>query len=182
MNETQLTITGNLVDDPELRYTPSGQPVVRFRVASTPRFYDKASGEWKDGESVFLTCQAWKQLGENVAETVTQGTRVIVTGRLRQRVLRDQGAREAHRLRDRVRRGRRIAEERHGQGHQGHPDQHREWRPRRPGRAGPMGLRALRRLLRRASVLGLLLPQAGGTRSGISRGGCPVRSQRACYP
>ena len=85
MNETQLTITGNLVDDPELRYTPSGQPVVRFRVASTPRFYDKASGEWKDGESLFLTCQAWRQPAEHAAESLARGTRVIVQGRLRQR-------------------------------------------------------------------------------------------------
>jgi single-strand DNA-binding protein len=85
MNETQLTITGNLVDDPELRYTPSGQPVVRFRVASTPRFYEKASGDWKDGESLFLTCQAWRQPAENAAESLNRGTRVIVAGRLRQR-------------------------------------------------------------------------------------------------
>jgi single-strand DNA-binding protein len=85
MNETQLTIAGNLVDDPELRYTPSGQPVVRFRVASTPRFYDKASGEWKDGETLFLTCQAWRQSAEHTAESLNRGTRVIVQGRLRQR-------------------------------------------------------------------------------------------------
>jgi single-strand DNA-binding protein len=85
VNETQLTITGNLVADPELRYTPQGQPVARFRVASTPRYYDKASGEWKDGESLFLTCQAWKQLAEHVAESLERGTRVVVTGRLRQR-------------------------------------------------------------------------------------------------
>jgi single-strand DNA-binding protein len=84
-NETTLTITGNAVADPELRYTPSGQPVARFRVASTPRYFDKQANEWRDGESLFLTCQAWKQLGEHVAESVTQGTRVIVSGRLRQR-------------------------------------------------------------------------------------------------
>ena len=84
-NETTITITGNAVADAELRYTPSGQPVARFRVASTPRYFDKQANEWKDGESLFLTCQAWKQLGEHVAESVTQGTRVIVTGRLRQR-------------------------------------------------------------------------------------------------
>ena len=85
MNETQLTITGNLVDDPEMRYTPAGQSVVRFRVASTPRFYDKASGEWKDGESLFLTCNVWRQAAENAAESLNRGTRVIVQGRLRQR-------------------------------------------------------------------------------------------------
>jgi len=85
MNETQLTITGNLVDDPELRYTPQGQPVARFRIASTPRYYDKAAGEWKDGDTLFLTVNAWRQMAENVAESMTRGTRAIVTGRLRQR-------------------------------------------------------------------------------------------------
>jgi single-strand DNA-binding protein len=85
MNETQLTITGNLVEDPELRFTPAGQPVARFRVASTPRFYDKQSGQWKDGETLFLTCVAWRQLAENVAESLTRGMRVIVAGRLQQR-------------------------------------------------------------------------------------------------
>ena len=85
MNETQLTITGNLVDDPELRFTPAGQPVARFRIASTPRFYDKQASAWKDGESLFLTCVVWRQAAENVAESLTRGSRAIVTGRLRQR-------------------------------------------------------------------------------------------------
>ena len=71
MNETTMTLVGNLVADPELRYTPQGQPVARFRVASTPRFYDKASGEWKDGEALFLTCNAWRQAGENAAESLS---------------------------------------------------------------------------------------------------------------
>jgi single-strand DNA-binding protein len=84
-NETTITICGNLVDDPELRFTPSGQPVAKFRVASTPRFRDNATGEWKDGESLFLTCNVWRQAAENVAESLTRGTRVIVSGRLRQR-------------------------------------------------------------------------------------------------
>ena len=84
-NETTLTITGNLVDDPELRFTPAGQPVARFRIASTPRFYDKASGEWKDGDPLFLTINVWRQAAENVAESMTRGMRAIVTGRLRQR-------------------------------------------------------------------------------------------------
>jgi len=83
--DTQITIAGNLVDDPELRFTPSGQPVARFRVASTPRFRDNNSGEWKDGDSLFLTCNVWRQAAENVAESLTRGTRVIVSGRLRQR-------------------------------------------------------------------------------------------------
>jgi single-strand DNA-binding protein len=84
-NETTLTITGNLVDDPELRFTPAGQPVAKFRVASTPRYRDGKTGEWKDGEALFLSCVAWRQLAENVAESLTRGARVIVTGRLQQR-------------------------------------------------------------------------------------------------
>ena len=84
-NETTITVTGNLVDDPELRFTPSGVPVARFRIASTPRYRDNATGEWKDGDTLFLTCQVWRQAAENVAETLQKGTRTIVTGRLRQR-------------------------------------------------------------------------------------------------
>jgi single-strand DNA-binding protein len=83
--DTQITIAGNLVDDPELRFTPAGQPVARFRVASTPRFRDNATGEWKDGDSLFLTCNVWRQAAENVAESLQRGMRVIVAGRLRQR-------------------------------------------------------------------------------------------------
>ena len=83
--DTQITISGNLVDDPELRFTPAGQPVARFRVASTPRFRDNNTGEWKDGDSLFLTCNVWRQAAENVAESLTRGMRVIVSGRLRQR-------------------------------------------------------------------------------------------------
>lgn len=83
--DTQITIAGNLVDDPELRFTPSGQPVAKFRVASTPRFRDNQTGEWKDGDSLFLTCNVWRQAAENVAESLTRGMRVIVSGRLRQR-------------------------------------------------------------------------------------------------
>ena len=83
--DTQITIVGNLVDDPELRFTPAGQAVARFRVASTPRFRDNATGEWKDGDSLFLTCNVWRQAAENVAESLQRGMRVIVSGRLRQR-------------------------------------------------------------------------------------------------
>src|ERR1700746_34665 len=83
--DTQITIRGNLVDDPELRFTPAGQPVARFRVASTPRFRDNNTGEWKDGDSLFLTCNVWRQAAENVAESLPGGMRVIVSGRLRQR-------------------------------------------------------------------------------------------------
>jgi single-strand DNA-binding protein len=83
--DTAITIAGNLVDDPELRFTPSGQPVAKFRVASTPRYLDKSTNEWKDGDSLFLTCNVWRQAAENVAESLTRGMRVIVSGRLRQR-------------------------------------------------------------------------------------------------
>jgi single-strand DNA-binding protein len=85
MNETTITITGNLVDDPELRFTPSGQPVAKLRIASTPRYLDKQANEWKDGDSLFLTCNVWRQMAENVAESLTRGMRVIVQGRLKQR-------------------------------------------------------------------------------------------------
>jgi single-strand DNA-binding protein len=85
MNEAQMTLVGNLVEDPELRFTPAGQPVAKFRVASTPRYKDSATGEWKDGDSLFLTCTVWRQAAENVAESLTRGMRVIVTGRLKQR-------------------------------------------------------------------------------------------------
>jgi single-strand DNA-binding protein len=83
--DTQITIVGNLVADPELRYTPTGQPVANFRVASTPRYRDNTTGEWKDGDSLFLTCNVWRQAAENVAESLQRGMRVIVQGRLRQR-------------------------------------------------------------------------------------------------
>src|SRR5579864_3758815 len=87
--DTQITITGNLVDDPELRFTPAGQPVAKFRVASTPRFRDNATGEWKDGDSLFLSCNVWRQAAENVAESLQRGMRVIVQGRLKQRTYDD---------------------------------------------------------------------------------------------
>ena len=83
--DTVITIVGNLTDDPELRFTPSGAPVANFRVASTPRTFDRQSGEWKDGEPLFLNCSAWRQMAENVAESLERGMRVIVQGRLRQR-------------------------------------------------------------------------------------------------
>ena len=83
--DTPITVVGNLVADPELRFTPSGQPVATFRVASTPRIRDNATNEWKDGDSLFLSCNVWRQAAENVAESLQRGMRVIVTGRLRQR-------------------------------------------------------------------------------------------------
>ena len=83
--DTQITLVGNLVDDPQLRYTPTGQAVASFRVASTPRFMDRQTNEWKDGDSLFLSCNVWRQAAENVAESLQRGMRVIVSGRLRQR-------------------------------------------------------------------------------------------------
>ena len=82
-NETAITVIGNLTDDPELKFTPSGAAVANFTVASTPRTFDKQSNEWKDGEALFFRCAAWRQLAENVAESLTKGQRVIVTGNLR---------------------------------------------------------------------------------------------------
>ena len=83
--EPQITIVGNLVEDPELRFTPNGVAVARFRVASTPRTFDRNTNDWKDGETTFLTCSVWRQYAENVAESLTKGARVIIVGRLRQR-------------------------------------------------------------------------------------------------
>ncbi|MER5672622.1 single-stranded DNA-binding protein [Pseudonocardia alni] len=83
--ETVITVVGNLTADPELRFTPSGAAVANFTVASTPRTFDRQSGEWKDGEALFLRCNIWRQAAENVAESLTRGARVVVQGRLRQR-------------------------------------------------------------------------------------------------
>jgi single-strand DNA-binding protein len=83
--DTPITVVGNLVADPELRFTSTGQPVASFRIASTPRWRDQQSGEWKDGDSLFLSCNVWRQAAENVAESLQRGMRVIVTGRLKQR-------------------------------------------------------------------------------------------------
>src|ERR1700754_851005 len=83
--ETVITVVGNLTGDPELRFTPSGAAVANFTVASTPRTLDRATNEWKDGEALFLRCSIWRQAAENVAESLTRGSRVIVSGRLQQR-------------------------------------------------------------------------------------------------
>lgn len=83
--ETVITVVGNLTADPELRFTPSGAAVANFTIASTPRTFDRQSGEWKDGEALFLRCNIWRQAAENVAETLTRGMRVVAQGRLRQR-------------------------------------------------------------------------------------------------
>ena len=83
--DVTLTVVGNLTDDPELRFTPSGAAVANFTVASTPRFLDKATNEWKDGDALFLRCSIWRQSAEYVAESLQRGMRVIVQGRLKQR-------------------------------------------------------------------------------------------------
>jgi single-strand DNA-binding protein len=83
--DTIITVVGNLTDDPELRFTPSGAAVANFTVASTPRSFDRQANEWKDGDTLFMRCSIWRQAAENVAESLVRGTRVVVTGRLKQR-------------------------------------------------------------------------------------------------
>jgi single-strand DNA-binding protein len=83
--DINVTIVGNLTADPELRFTPSGQAVANFTVASTTRLLDRQTNEWRDGDTVFMRCAVWRQYAENVAESLTRGARVIVTGRLKQR-------------------------------------------------------------------------------------------------
>ena len=83
--ETVITVVGNLTSDPELRFTPNGAAVANFTVASTPRIFDRQANEFKDGETLFLRCSVWREMGENVAESLQRGTRVIVQGRLKSR-------------------------------------------------------------------------------------------------
>lgn len=83
--ETVITVVGNLVDDPELRFTPSGAAVANFRIASTPRNFNRQTNEWEDGEALFLSCSIWRQAAENVAESLQKGMRVVVQGRLKSR-------------------------------------------------------------------------------------------------
>jgi len=83
--DTIITVVGNLTADPELRFTPSGAAVANFTVASTPRTFDRQTQEWKDGDALFLRCNVWRQAAENVAESLTRGARVVVSGRLKQR-------------------------------------------------------------------------------------------------
>ena len=83
--DTIITVVGNLTADPELRFTPSGAAVANFTVASTPRIFDRQANEWKDGDALFMRCSIWREAAENVAESLTRGSRVIVQGRLKQR-------------------------------------------------------------------------------------------------
>jgi single-strand DNA-binding protein len=146
------------VDDPELRYTPSGQPVARFRIASTPRYFDKASNAWKDGDSLFLTVNVWRQAAENVAESLSRSARAIVTGRLRQRSYetREGEKRTVYELeadevgvslRNATAKVSKVTRTSGGRG-PGKPSRRRE-------RRGPVGRRGPRRVLRRAAVLAL---------------------------
>ena len=89
--DTQITLVGNLTADPELRFTPSGAAVTNFTVASTPRTFDKQTSEWVDGEAMFMSCSVWREAAENVAQSLTKGARVIVTGRLKSRTFEGKG-------------------------------------------------------------------------------------------
>jgi single-strand DNA-binding protein len=82
-NDTTLTLVGNLTDNPDYRFTPSGVALARFTVASTPRIYDQNKQQWRDGEPLFMTCSAWREMAENIAESLSKGSRVVVTGKLR---------------------------------------------------------------------------------------------------
>jgi len=84
-NDTQINIIGNLVADPTLRFTPSGAAVANFTVASTPSTFDKQSNQWKDGETIFMNCAAWRDMAQNIGESLTKGTRVLVQGNLKSR-------------------------------------------------------------------------------------------------
>lgn len=92
--ETTITVIGNLTNDPELRFTPSGSAVANFSIASTPRTFDRQANEWKDGTTLFLRCSIWREAAENVAESLTKGMRVIVSGRLTQRSYEDKKTQE----------------------------------------------------------------------------------------
>ena len=172
--ETVITVVGNLVDDPELRFTPSGAAVANFRIASTPRTLDKQTNEWKDGDALFLSCSVWRQAAENVAESLQKGMRVVVQGRLKQRQYETREGEKRTVGRARRRRGRPEPEVRHRQGRPYHPSGRRgrllrrrrlRWR-RRP--VGQRGSRVAGRTVRRPA--GWLLRWPGWS------GGRPVRS------
>ena len=114
--DTVITVIGNLTGDPELRFTPSGAAVANFTVASTPRTFDRQTNEWKDGDTLFMRCSIWREAAENVAESLTKGTRVIASGPAGPALLRDPRGREAHGRRAPGRRGRPVAALRLGQG------------------------------------------------------------------
>ena len=135
--DTTLTITGNLTADPELRFTGTGTAVVAFTVAASRRVYDQATGQWQDGDTLFLRCSAWRELADHAAESLSKGTRVIVTGRLKQRSYETTRRGKAHRLRGRRRRRWPLAEVGHRQDRQNQPGQGAAPRRRRRPLAGP---------------------------------------------
>ena len=136
--ETVITVVGNLTADPELRFTPSGAAVANFTVASTPRNFDRQSGEWKDGDALFMRCNVWRQAAENVAETLTRGMRVMVSGRLRQRSFETREGEKRTVVELEVDEVGPSLQVRHGQGQQGQPRQwRRRLRRRRLGGGGP---------------------------------------------
>ena len=145
--DTTLTIVGNLTADPELRFTSTGTAVANFTVASTPRSFDRSTGQWVDGDPLFLRCTAWAQLAEHAAESLTKGMRVIVAGRLRQRSFQTREGDKRSGDRARRRRGRPLAALRHRHRHQNH--QHDDGRDRRRRRErrdrAPVLTRARRR-------------------------------------
>ena len=140
--ETVITVVGNLVDDPELRFTPSGAAVANFRIASTPRTFDRQTNEWKDGEALFLSCAVWRQAAENVAESLQKGMRVVVQGRLKQRSYETREGEKRTVVELDVEEVGPEPEVRHGQG-RARPAQRRRRRLRRPERrrrGRPVGL------------------------------------------
>ena len=158
--DTTLTITGNLTADPELRFTATGTAVVAFTVAASRRVYDQATGQWQDGDTLFLRCSAWRELADHAAESLSKGMRVIVTGRLKQRSYETTEGRKAHRLRGRRRRHRPVPEVGHRQDRQDQPGQGAAPRRRRRPVAGPRtGRRRGGRGRRPAAVLARAAPR-----------------------
>ena len=125
--DTVITVIGNLTADPELRFTPSGAAVANFTVASTPRMFDRQTNEWKDGEALFLRCNIWREAAENVAESLTRGSRVIVSGRLKQRSFETREGEKRTVVELEVDEIGPSAEVRHREGQQGKPQRRRWW-------------------------------------------------------
>ena len=146
--DTIITVVGNLTADPELRFTPSGAAVANFTVASTPRIFDRQTSEWKDGEALFLRCNIWREAAENVAESLTRGSRVIVQGRLKQRSFETREGEKRTVVEARGRRDRPVAAVRDRQGEQGQPQRRRRRRIRQRRRRWRFPRRRFRRRLR----------------------------------
>ena len=134
--DTIITVVGNLTADPELRFTPSGAAVANFTVASTPRIFDRQSNEWKDGDALFMRCSIWREAAENVAESLTRGSRVIVQGRLKQRSYETREGEKRTVVELEVDEIGPSLQVRDRQGEQGQPQRRRRWRLRRGGGGG----------------------------------------------